>query len=77
MKQDFFFQYEQQSLYSDCAVAQADLSQVFTGRTCKKERVSTLRLLWGVSYYEFNRCYLYLCVQIIITCFIGGLARSN
>ena len=27
--------------------------------------------------YEFNRCSLYPCVQIIITCFIDGLARSN
>ena len=24
----------------------------------------------NILKYEFNRCYLYLCIQIIITCFI-------
>ena len=39
-------------------------------------------LMWDhtkVGWYEFNRCFLYPCIQIIITCFIilRWVARSN
>ena len=40
-------------------------------------RLQPNRSAGRIYKYEFNRCYLYSCVQIIITCFIGGLARSN